>query len=85
MRGLLCANDLDGAASQIIERLNGHDASRMLVALQNYTIPGTGSASAQLLNERLERVVARPAVAAAIASKGRILKLPLSRTYWGMF
>jgi tetratricopeptide (TPR) repeat protein len=85
MRGLLCANDLDGVAIQIIERLHGQDAGDMLVALQDYTIRGAGSASAQLLNERLERVVARPAVAAAIASKGRILKLPLSRTYWGMF
>lgn len=85
MGGLLCANDLDGAAAQLVERLDGDDVSDMLVAVQNYTIPLTGSASALLLDQRLRDVVARPAVAAAIASKGRILKLPLSRTYWGMF
>lgn len=85
MIGLLCTNDLDGAAAQLIERLDGDDAGDMLVAVQDYTIATTGSAHLRMLNQRLQQVVARPAVASAVASKGRILKLPLSRIYWGMF
>jgi tetratricopeptide (TPR) repeat protein len=85
MRGLLCANDLDGAAAQFIERLAGDDAGNMLVAAQDYTIVNLNVPTLRLLDQRLQQVVARPAVAAAIARKGRILKLPLSRTYWGMF
>lgn len=85
MRGLLCANDLDGAAAQFIERLAGDDAADMLVAAQDYTIVNANVPTLHLLDQRLQQVVARPAVAAAIARKGRILKLPLSRTYWGMF
>ena len=84
MLGLLCTNDLDGAASQLIERLDGDEASDMLMAVQDYTI-ALNSAHSRTLDSRLQQIVARPAVATAIASKGRILKLPLSRTYWGMY
>lgn len=85
MRALLCTNDLDGAAAQMIERLNGDDAGDMMVAVQDFTIAATRSAHSHMLDERLRQVVGRPDVAAAIASKGRILKLPVSRTYLGMF
>lgn len=85
MRGLLCINDIDGAAAQFIARLNGDNPGGMLLAAQDFTLVNPNVPESQVLDQRLRQVVARPAVAAAIASKGRILKLPLSRAYWGMY
>ena len=85
MRGLLCTNDLDGAATQFIERLNGDNPGAMMTSAQDYSIINDKVPESQILDQRLRQVVARPAVAAAIARKGRILKLPLSRAYWGQY
>lgn len=84
-RTLLCANDIDGAAASIIRRLDGKDPDGVLKALQDYTVDAELSPSDRILEERLRQVVARADVQAAIARHGRLLKLPLSKTYWGMF
>lgn len=84
-RTLLCANDIDGAAASVIRRLQGKDPDAMLKALQNYTIRPELTPPGRLLDDRLRKVVARPEVQAAIAAQGRILDLPLSKSYWGMF
>jgi len=84
-RALLCVNDLDGAAASVIRRLNGDDPEDMLKALQDYTIGPDLPRTRKLLEDRLREVIARPGVQAAIASKGRLMKVPLSRIYWGMF
>lgn len=83
MRALLCANDLDGAERLLIRRLEAPDPAEMLTALQDYSGGAYAAPNLKELDRRLSVVAARPAVQAAIARTGRILKLPLSRTYWG--
>lgn len=85
MRGHLCANDLGAAASAIIGRLNGDDPASMLVALQDYRVQEYRSPARKLVEARLNEVARRADVQAAIARRGRVLKLPLSRIYWGTF
>ncbi|HUE78967.1 MAG TPA: hypothetical protein VMN38_04995 [Sphingomicrobium sp.] len=84
-RALLCANDIDGAAAAVIKRLNGDDPEDMLQALQDFTAGPDLPAAKKTLEERLRQAIARPDVQAAIAKHGRVMKVPLSRTYWGMF
>lgn len=83
-RAALCANDLDGAAALMVRRLE-KDAEQTLIAVQDYQAPPNPPAAVKLLQERWDRVLARPEVKAAIDKHGRILKLPLSRAYWGEF
>lgn len=84
-RALLCANDIDAAAASVIRRLDGDDPEAMLIALQEYSVGSHLPANKKTLETRLRQVVARPDVQAAIAKHGRVMKLPLSRSYWGMF
>ena len=84
-RTLLCANDADGAAASIIRRLGDKDPDDMLKAVQNYTLASVLSPSDRILDERLRQVLARPDVQAAINRHGRVIDLPLSKIYWGMF
>jgi hypothetical protein len=84
-RSLLCANDIDGAAASVIRRLEGDDPDDMLIALQDYSEGAELSPAARILEGRLRQVVSRPDVQAAIAKHGRVMKVPLSRIYWGMF
>lgn len=85
MRALLCAGDLDGAERLLIRRLEGDNAADVLVALQDYELGGYDSPATRRLVDRLHAVRARPAVQAAIARTGRVIRLPLARTYWGEF
>lgn len=80
MRGLLCANDLAAAEQLLITRLEGEDPESTIVAMQDYQ-PGT--TSTEFLYQRLLAVRARPNVQAALARVGRVLQLPLARTYYG--
>ena len=84
-RALLCVNDIDGAAASVIRRLDGDDAEQMLAAVQDYSGGPEFSPAKKILESRLRQVIARPDVQAAIAKHGRVMKVPLSRTYWGMF
>ncbi|MEA3054154.1 MAG: hypothetical protein QOG72_3057 [Sphingomonadales bacterium] len=83
MRALLCNGDLDAAERLLLKRLDGEDSDSLLVQLQDYGLDDGGRDSA--IDRQMAAVKARPAVAAAIARRGRILRLPLSRTYWGDF
>jgi hypothetical protein len=84
-RALLCADDIDGAAASVIRRLDGDDPDEMLIALQDYSVGADLPANKKILEARVRQVVARTDVQAAIARHGRVLKVPLSRYYWGMF
>lgn len=84
-RALLCVNDLDGAAAILIRRIDGDDTEDVLEAVQDYSIGPDLPPTRKLLEQRLRQVVARPDVGAAIARHGRVMKVPLSRVYWGMF
>jgi len=83
-RALLCANDLDGAAAVVIQRLKDESES-MMVALQDYRTSTTTPKGVRILEERWRQVIERPEVRAAIAEQGRIYELPLSKTYWGNY
>lgn len=85
LRALLCANDMDGAEKVLIARLKSDDGPQMLLKLQDYRggDSGTGGAVAKVIEPRFLALRDRPAVREAIAGTGRILSLPLSRTYWG--
>jgi tetratricopeptide (TPR) repeat protein len=83
MRALLCANDLDAAEALLIARLKGDDRQSVLLKLQDYRQGSLLSAISKVLEPRLLAVRERPAVKEAISGAGRIISLPLSRTYWG--
>jgi hypothetical protein len=85
MRGLLCLDRLDAAEALTIRRLAEPDPSDVLMALQDYQPRANASAYAKALEERLAKVRARPAVQAAIAKVGRVIPLPVTRSYWGGF
>jgi len=80
LEALLCLGDLDSAEPLMLKRLDSDDADELLVDLQDYTLGGRGIDPS--LAARMASLRARPAVAAAIARRGRLLKLPLSRNYW---
>lgn len=85
MRALLCLDDLDAAERLLLRRFESDEVADVLVALQDYQLDGGDTATSRLLLERWNKVRARPAVQAAIARFGRVMALPLSRTYWGEF
>ena len=83
MRALLCANDLDAAEKLLIARLKGDNFEGVLLNLQTFELGEIGSESEKVVKPRLLALRERPAVREAIAGVGRILSLPLSRTYFG--
>jgi tetratricopeptide (TPR) repeat protein len=83
MRALLCANDMNGAEKLLVARLKGDDPESMLAKLQTYEQGTSPSAAAKVIEPRLLALRDRPAVREAIADVGRILSLPLSKTYFG--
>lgn len=85
LRAQLCANDHAGAAALVIKRLNGAEAEDMLSAMQDYQLNEYPSRSRQLVESRWREVIRRRDVQAALARKGRILAVPLSRIYYGLF
>lgn len=84
-RGLLCVNDLDGAAALYIRRLaNPELREDALLALQIYrAYARTPLTFDALLDQRLAIVRNRPDVRAAAEAVGRIEEAPLYPVYWG--
>jgi tetratricopeptide (TPR) repeat protein len=85
MRALLCANDMAGAEALLLRRLKGDDAGSVLLRLQDFEVGTIPSVTGRLIDARLKALRDRPAVRGAIAATGRILSLPLAKTYWGAF
>jgi hypothetical protein len=83
MRAQLCLGDLESAERLLVRRLEGDDGPDVLLKLQNYTLQLPAAGFYRRLEERWMGLRERPAVAAALTRVGRILDLPLSRTYWG--
>lgn len=82
MRALLCAGDEDAAEALLLRRLGESDPAGLIIGLQNYR-GDAGPGPMRELFARLMRVRDRPAVASAIGRVGRILEIPLARTYYG--
>jgi tetratricopeptide (TPR) repeat protein len=80
MQALLCAGDLDLAEAVMLKRLDSDDSEELIVDLQDYALDAGGIDP--LLAKAMAELRNRPAVAAAIARRGHVFKLPLSRTYW---
>jgi tetratricopeptide (TPR) repeat protein len=83
MRALLCANDLDVAETLLIKRLGGDKHAEVLLTLQDYKAGAPLTHISKVLEPRFMALRERPAVRAAIGATGRILALPLSKTYFG--
>lgn len=84
-QGLLCVNDLDGAAALYVRRLGDtENRADALLALQRYLPRDNSSVPHRaLLLQRLATVRDRPDVRAAVDAVGRIEDVPLYTTYWG--
>ena len=80
-RTYLCLNDLGAAEALVIQRLRGDEAELLVRSFQDFRIAGAVAEDPVLL--RFESLRQRPAVRAAIERVGRILPLPMARTYWG--
>ena len=85
MRGLLCANELDGAVALYLRRLaNPALRGSALEALQNYRVRATPALpQREILRLRLARVRERPELQRAALAVGRIEQIPLRATYYG--
>jgi len=84
MRAYLCLGRDDDAAALLVHELDGDDPQAAILALQDYQ-RARGIAQTGPIYERLAALRARPEVQAALARVGRVLSLPLSRTYWSDF
>jgi hypothetical protein len=84
MRAYLCLGQDDDAADLLVHRLESDDPNGALLSLQDYR-PSQGIAQAAPLHDRFMALRERPAVRAALERVGRVLDLPLSRTYWSDF
>jgi len=74
---LLCSNDADELARQMIAMLdNPMTRADVLEDVQTYLNPPIEVTFVRLLNQRYEAVKARPDVAAAIAKYGKVLSWP---------
>jgi tetratricopeptide (TPR) repeat protein len=84
-RGLLCVNDLDGAAAAYVRRLGNPEHREVaLMALQIYEpSPVVLSEQEAELDRRKAAVRDRPEVRAAVEAVGRIERVPLHSVYWG--
>lgn len=82
MRAYLCLDDMAAAEALMIARLESDDPASALLALQDYQLTSR-PAGADPLQERLRALAARPAVRAALERIGRVLQLPIARTYYG--
>ena len=80
----LCLGRDDDAAALMIERLGRDDPAPAILALQDYEL-SRGPAQTGDLYERLVALRERPEVRAALDRVGRVLSLPLARSYWGNF
>ncbi len=83
---MLCIDDLDAAAAQMIERLKDLDHRvDALQALQLTLRPPSTLPVSLILRERFGTLRARSDVQAAVENVGRIIELPFYPTYWGEF
>ncbi|HEV2865657.1 MAG TPA: hypothetical protein VGX37_04020 [Allosphingosinicella sp.] len=80
----LCLGRDDDAAALMVHRLSAEDPSEAILALQDYTL-SRGESQNGALYRRLVALRERPDVRAALARVGRVMPLPLARTYWGGF
>lgn len=83
-RAYLCVGDTDRAAALIVHRLQSDEPDSAILALQDYSL-SRGNAQQGPLFDRLLALRDRPEVRAALGRVGRVLTLPLARTYWGEF
>lgn len=74
---------MEEAEKVVIARLKSDEGPQMLLKLQDYRAGTIRGAAAKVIEPRFLALRERPAVREAIAGTGRILSLPLSKTYWG--
>jgi hypothetical protein len=80
---LLCADDLDGAATLLIARLNNADQRQdALREVQVYLRPPHEPAQNADMDHREQEVAQRPAVKAAIEAVGHVLTIPRLAPGW---
>lgn len=80
----LCVGDSDAAAAVLVRRLQSSDPKSALLALQDYRIAERRDPMAPVV-DRLLALRDRPAVRDALGRVGRILPLPVTRSYGGSF
>lgn len=82
-RALLCTGNLDRAERLMVERLESEEPYGMVLALQDYQAPKAKGGAGQAIYDRLLQLRERAAVRAALERVGRVLPLPLARSYYG--
>lgn len=84
MKAYLCLGDEGSAADLMVTRLESDDPEDAILALQDYSL-SRGPAQTGGAYDRLVALRQRPEVRAALEHVGRVLTLPLARSYWGNF
>jgi hypothetical protein len=77
--------DLDASERLVIQRLGSDNPAEMLLSLQLYRMETSEGVGLDAVRKRFDAVRERPAVRAAAERVGRILTLPIDRTYYGSF
>ena len=85
MRSYLCLDDMAAAEAMMLQRLRAGWPAPAVVALQDWRVTEAREGPALALEARLAQLRARPAVSSALRRAGRVLSLPLARSYWGSF
>ena len=83
-RAFLCVGDDEAAAALMIHRLESDDPGDAILALQDFTLSSGPSQTGEIF-DRLVALRQRAEVRTALERVGRVLSLPLARTYWGGF
>jgi tetratricopeptide (TPR) repeat protein len=81
-RAYLCLDDLDAVEELMIRRLAADNPGQAVLALQDYSLASEASVPDPVF-DRLMSLRERPAVREALERVGRVLRLPVARTYWG--
>jgi tetratricopeptide (TPR) repeat protein len=80
---MLCIDEGEAYASQFKRRLaDPEKRAAALQTVQEMIEPPASLPISRVLDERRQKIVARPDIRALIEENGRVLKLPFSSTYW---
>ena len=83
-RTMLCIDDGDAYAAQFKRRLaDPEKRTAALETVQEMIEPPASLPISDILDERRQKIVARPDIRALIEENGRVLRFPFSSAYWG--
>jgi hypothetical protein len=85
MNALLCLGDMAAAEAFLLDRLRSDAPGAAVLALQDWQVVEAPGGPGTAIAARLAQLRQRPAVLTALKPVGRVLPLPMARSYWGSY